>query len=110
MSEFLRAEAFDVRLAGSGAKGLAQMQAACPSVVLTDIQMAGIDGLEVIRRIRAEPAWGNVPIVAVTALAMPGDQDRCLEAGANAYLPKPVNLRKLAQTLQEVLRDNPHTA
>ena len=64
-----------------------------------DIQMPGMDGLEAIRRIRADTGLRDVPIIALTALAMPGDRERCLEAGANGYLSKPVSLKTLVEAI-----------
>ena len=73
-----------------------------------DIQMPGTDGLEAIRRIRAEvdPVSGrktglaDTPIIALTALVMPGDEKRCLEAGADAYLGKPMRLREMIDVIE----------
>ena len=62
-----------------------------------DIQMPVMDGLTAIREIRANAAMKDIPIVALTALAMPGDRERCLAAGATDYMSKPVNLKALAE-------------
>ncbi|MEB3191001.1 MAG: response regulator [Snowella sp.] len=74
-----------------------------PALVLMDIQIPEIDGLEVIRRVRAHPNLVNLPIIALTALAMPGDREQCLQAGANEYLTKPVGLKQLLQTIRQYL-------
>jgi CheY-like chemotaxis protein len=65
-----------------------------------DVQMPHMDGLEAIERIRAD--GGDMPIVALTALAMPEDRERCLAAGADAYLSKPVPLKALLSTIHDV--------
>jgi CheY-like chemotaxis protein len=74
---------------------------------LMDIQMPGLDGLEAIRHIRAEPdpRVAQVPIIALTAIAMPGDRQRCMEAGANVYLSKPVSLKELVEVIKAQLRE-----
>jgi PAS domain S-box-containing protein len=110
LSDFLQNQTYQVRLAHNGTEALAQLHSARPDIMLIDIQMPGMDGLEVIQHIRAEAGCKALPIVAITALAMPGDQERCLAAGANAYLSKPLNLRQLSQTLQTLLKDNPQVA
>jgi CheY-like chemotaxis protein len=69
-----------------------------------DIQMPGIDGIEAIQQIRCDPNLINVPIIALTALAMAGDRERCLEAGANDYLSKPVKLKALDQMIHTHLK------
>jgi CheY-like chemotaxis protein len=69
-----------------------------------DIQMPKIDGLEVTRRLRTNHHLTATPIIALTALAMPGDRERCLEAEANEYLSKPVSLKYLLQTINLFLQ------
>lgn len=85
---------------GQEAINLAQQQ---PDLILMDIQMPGMDGLEAIRQIRADRTLTHVPIIAVTALAMAGDRDKCLAAGATDYLAKPVSLKQLKTMIQQLL-------
>ncbi len=74
-----------------------------PDLILMDIQMPKVDGIEAIKQIRSDPYLSNTPIVALTALVMTGDRDRCLAAGANEYLAKPVKIDKLERTIQQFL-------
>jgi CheY-like chemotaxis protein len=73
-------------------------------LVLMDIMMPGLDGLEVIRIVRGLDGYGELPIVAVTAKAMPGDREKCIEAGATDYVAKPVNVDVLLATLWRTLQ------
>ena len=100
MSDYLHAKGYEVIVARNGGEAFLQAQDTKPALILMDIQMPGVDGLEAIRRIRADEALYETPIIAVTALAMPGDREHCLAAGANDYLTKPVNLRALLTTIQ----------
>jgi len=68
-------------------------------VVLMDVMMPGLDGLDTMRIVRQLEGYRNVPIVAVTAKAMMGDREKCMEAGANDYIAKPVNVDELLATL-----------
>ena len=107
LSKALRARGLNVVMAQDGHKALTQLEsrsngdsAAPIDVVLMDIMMPGMDGYETIRRIRAVPQWQRLPIIAVTAKAMKGDREKCIEAGANDYCPKPIDLEQLISLLQ----------
>jgi len=103
-SDFLAYKGYRVILARNGTEAIEHSREVNPDLILMDIQMPGVDGLEAIRRLRADPDMHKIPIIALTALAMPGDRERCLEAGANDYLTKPVSLKHLAQTIETLLR------
>jgi PAS domain S-box-containing protein len=105
IADFLRSKGHEVHVAKDGQEAVRLVREVEPDLVFMDIQMPGIDGLAATREIRAsvEPAARTVPIIALTALAMPGDQQRCLEAGADEYLAKPVGLKLLAAKVEAVL-------
>jgi PAS domain S-box-containing protein len=98
---------YEVRTAGNGAEAVELARARTPAVILMDLHMPVMDGLTAIRALRADPSeLRAVPIIALTALAMSGDRERCLAAGASDYLTKPVNLKQLRRLI-EVLRPAP---
>jgi len=78
-----------------------------PDLLLVDIQMPQMDGMETIRRLRQHPdrVIACAPIIAVTALAMTGDREKCLQAGANEYLSKPVVLKDLLALIKQWVKD-----
>lgn len=76
-----------------------------PNLILMDIQMPELDGLEAMRRIRSQPQLQAIPIIAMTALVMPGDRERCFSAGADDYISKPVSPRKLLALVQHYLSE-----
>jgi PAS domain S-box-containing protein len=102
-SDYLEAKGYRILLAKDGQKAIDLAKTHQPDLILMDIQMPGMDGLESTRQIRIEPTLVDTPIIALTALAMTGDQERCLEAGANDYLTKPVKLKQLATKIQRLL-------
>ncbi|MBD2439111.1 response regulator, partial [Nostoc sp. FACHB-110] len=103
MSGYLESRGYHLIMAHDGQQAIDQVHAQHPDLIVMDIQMPGMDGLEAIRHIRREPEFGHLPIIALTALAMPGDRETCLAAGANEYLTKPVKLKQLVTTIQQLL-------
>jgi len=102
--EYLERIGFLIERAHDGREAVQMMTSKRPDLVLMDIQMPGMDGLEATRAIRQDPVSANVPIIAVTALAMPGDRARFLEAGMDDYLSKPYRLKELRQLIMNHLQ------
>lgn len=92
---------FEVQVADSGVAALEMLSSFKPRVVLTDIQMPGMDGLELTKRIKAREDLRDVRVVALTAYAMRGDKDRFLAAGCDGYIPKPIDVKTFAQTVAD---------
>jgi CheY-like chemotaxis protein len=89
---FLLAQAgYEVRVAVDGPRGLAEAHLRPPDLILLDIQLPGLDGYEVARRLRAIPEIVRTPIVAVTSYALSGDRERALAAGCDGYVEKPID-------------------
>ncbi|MBX3011838.1 MAG: response regulator [Caldilineaceae bacterium] len=104
LADYLQAHGYEVKVAHNGIDALAQLRETKPDLILMDIQMPGLDGLAVMQQVRKEVILQNVPIVVLTALAMPGDRDRCLAAGADEYLSKPVSLQRLFYLIESYCR------
>ncbi len=104
LMEYLPTRGYTVIEARNGVEAIEQARTERPAVIVMDIQMPGMNGLEAIRRIRAEANLRTIPIIALTALAMPGDRERCLEAGANEYLSKPVSMKALVKIIETQLQ------
>lgn len=102
-SDYLQAKGFRVAEARSGNEAVERARELHPDLVLMDIQMPGMDGLEATRRIRAEKALAGTIIIAMTALAMPDDRQRCLDAGADDYISKPLSMKQLLAKIETLL-------
>ena len=88
----------------SPSQALEMVHAVRPELLLLDIQLPEIDGFELLRRLRADPALDGVPAIAVSAAAMPADIERARQAGFDAYLTKPLDLGELLHAVQQHLR------
>jgi PAS domain S-box-containing protein len=101
--DYLEMTGFKMVTAQDGIDGLEQAKLSHPDLILMDIQMPRMDGFEATQKLRSDPEFKDVPIIALTALAMPNDRQRCLDAGMDEYISKPVNLKTLAKTIQKLL-------
>jgi len=90
-------------VARDGLEGITQAKRSHPDLILMDVMMPGMDGLEATRRIRNEPDIADIPIIGLTALAMSSDRERCLAAGMNGYMSKPIMLSELITSIQSYL-------
>jgi CheY-like chemotaxis protein len=100
----LAGEGYDVRTAGDAAEALAVLRTFTPRMILMDIQLPGVDGLELTRRLKAAPETRNVIVLALTAYAMKGDAQRMLEAGCDGYIAKPIDTREFPATIARFLK------
>jgi two-component system, cell cycle response regulator DivK len=86
--------------AGDGEEGVTAAQAECPDLIIMDVQLPRLSGLDATRRLRADPRTASIPIIVITSFALSGDEQRAMEAGASAYLAKPYSPRELLQTIR----------
>lgn len=99
MHDYLAAHGFEVATAGNGQDAIERARGFVPDVILMDVHMPVMDGLEATRRIKADPSLAHIPIVGVTALASSRDRELCLEAGCDEHVPKPVSPRAVVQVV-----------
>jgi two-component system cell cycle response regulator DivK len=103
ISKMLEREGFRVILARSADEGLALLRDEKPELILMDIKLQGMDGLQTTRLIKADPALASIPIVAASAYAMPEDLEKAREAGCSAYLTKPFGREALVRKVRELI-------
>ncbi len=99
----LQGEGYEVRTAGDAEEALEVLKTFHPRLILMDIQLPGMDGLELTRRLKADGATREIIITALTAFAMKGDEQKALEAGCDGYIAKPVDTRTLPGLVREYL-------
>ena len=99
--DVLQATGYATLEATSGEEALELAAEHEPALVLMDVQLPGIDGVEALARLRADEKTASIPVLALTAQAMSGDRERFLEAGFDGYLSKPVDIAELIQTVKE---------
>jgi CheY-like chemotaxis protein len=106
LSRRLSRRGYDVEVAVDGAQGIEMARSLAPDLILMDVGLPQIDGLEATRQLKAEPATSSIPIVALTANAMAGDHEEALAAGCEEYDTKPVDIPRLVAKMQSLLSRN----
>jgi two-component system, cell cycle response regulator DivK len=101
--DVLQYAGYEIIEASTGEEGVELAQSLTPDVILMDLQLPDIDGMEALRRIRKSPATADVPVIAVTAFAMRNDRARAFDAGFDGYLEKPLSVRELPAQVQQFL-------
>lgn len=104
VSFLLEHAGYRVLQARDGEQALRALEEHVPTAILLDVQLPGMDGLELLSRLRGRPALANVVVVAVTSYAMSGDRDGFLAAGCDAYLEKPIDSTKFVGQIQTIIR------
>lgn len=99
----LTAHGYDVVTAVDAASTFAALAEFTPALILLDLQLPEVDGFEIARRLKADPATREIPIIAVTAFAMKGDEERARAAGCDEYVRKPIDIAELPKLLTRVL-------
>ena len=100
LEHVLTRDGFDVSIHNSAEEAIVLAAKLKPDIILMDIQLPGIDGLEATRQLKGDPATKAIPIIAITAHAMRGDEERILAAGCEGYISKPVDTRELTTRIR----------
>src|SRR5262249_35761095 len=103
LRDVLEYAGYDVRVARTGEDGVTLAVKEPPDLVLMDLQLPGIDGMEALRQLRASPRTAGIPVVAVTAQAMKQERERALEAGFDGYVEKPISVRAFPEQVRGFL-------
>ena len=104
MRVVLKAKGYNIIEAATGEEALNLLKNQKPDIILMDIQLPGIDGLTLIRQIKASVITKDIPIIAVTAYAMKGDEQKILDTGCNAYVSKPINTQELPLIVEKYIK------
>ena len=96
---------YTVTVAEDGEEAVELAAAELPDLIVMDILLPKVSGLEAVSRIRSNPKTKAIPILAATALAMPGDMEKCLKSGCDAYIAKPFTPKQLAAAIEKLLKD-----
>jgi len=102
--DVLQVKGYQTIEAGSAEDGLQLARARAPNLILMDIQLPGMSGIDALKVLRAEPAIAAIPVVAITASVMQQDRQQIMNAGFDGFIEKPVNLKNLLDTVQRTLR------
>lgn len=105
----LRAKSYVLLKARDGEEALDVATREKPDLIVMDMQLPKMSGIEVTKRLRQMPVFSQIPIIALTAYAMRGDKERFLEAGCDAYISKPINTRELPEIIDQMLQEHKKT-
>lgn len=107
ISFILKQGGYELLEARNGEDGVDLALKERPDVIILDIQLPGIDGYEVLRRIRTSEVDGSIPVIAMTSYAMTGDRERLLAAGCNGYIEKPIDPGRVLEQIRTILGEKP---
>ena len=107
LSRRLQKRGYEVVLAEDGEQGVRLAQSETPALVLMDMSLPVLDGWEATRQLKADPVTRSIPVIALTAHAMAGDRERALEAGADDFDTKPIELTRLLEKIEALLAKKP---
>jgi CheY-like chemotaxis protein len=109
LEQRLRRAGFTVTIARDGAQGVAMAGAEMPDVILMDLGLPVVDGLEATRRLKASPRTRHIPIIALTANAMTGDREKAMAAGCDDFDTKPLDLPRLLEKIRALAPEGPQS-
>jgi two-component system cell cycle response regulator DivK len=107
VKRILEAEGYIVLEAGNANEGLSLIYEQCPNLVLVDINLPQIDGLTLTTHLREDPKYDDIPIVAITADVIRGNEEKTYSAGCNGYIQKPIDVDRLTSLIKHLIGPNP---
>ena len=102
--DVLQVKGYETLEAGTGEDGVRMARARMPDLILMDIQLPGMSGIEALKVLRAEPATAAIPVIAITASVMQQDKQQVVDSGFDGFIEKPINLKDFMSTVQAALR------
>ena len=102
---YLKAKGYEVAYAENGLEGIEKLGAECPNLIISDLNMPYMDGIEFVKTVRADPQQKEIPILMVTTEADPEERERAISVGVNGYLVKPVTADVVTQHIRHILKN-----
>jgi CheY-like chemotaxis protein len=104
VSDYLKSMGYETLIAYDGGEAVSVAKKEHPQIILMDVMMPIMDGLEATRKIRADVSLRDIPVIGLTALAMPSDREQCLAVGMNDHLSKPIQMQELVRIIERYLQ------